>query len=47
MKPSMFEWMSQYTFTRPGFGNTICFDCPRGYLPRSKRRVGERLKTLW
>src|SRR5262245_54073363 len=47
MKASMFEWMSQYTFTSPGFGKFSVRELPRGYVPRPKRRGGDRLKTLW
>jgi hypothetical protein len=40
-------WMSQNTFTWPAFANLIERDWPRGYLPRSNRRGGETLNTLW
>ena len=47
MKAAMSEWMSQYTLTSPALGNFTLRDSPRGYLPRSKRLIGETLNTLW
>jgi hypothetical protein len=47
MKAAMSEWMSQNTFTIPTRRNVTLREVPRGYLPRSKRRAGETLKTLW